>query len=135
MFSLRYCKNIEKQLFLLLWVCLATQTQSDTIILQKTFVFICRQKTSFIPHAFMEILQRYANLFWVLWARLVTLIQGDSITLQKTSMFICTQKINFIIYFFLTILHFKESRNLIGWQHLAHNSRTKFLPDILVKYQ
>ena len=29
----------------------------------------------------------------------------------------------------LTILHFKESCNLIGWQHFGHNSRPKFLPD------
>ena len=27
------------------------------------------------------------------------------------------QKTNFIIHFFLEILHFKESCNLIGWQH------------------
>ena len=32
-------------------------------------------------------------------------------------MFICMQKTNFIIHFFLEILHFKESCNLIGWQH------------------
>ena len=32
-------------------------------------------------------------------------------------LFICMQKINFIIHFFLMILHFKESCNLIGWQH------------------
>ena len=63
---------------------------------------------AFIPHSFMEILQRYAKLFWVLWAWLVTLIQNDSITLLKTSMFICMQKIHLIIHFFLTILHFKE---------------------------
>ena len=44
---------------------------------------------------------------------------NDSMTLQKASMFICMQKINFIIHFFLTILHFKESCNLIGWQHFG----------------
>ena len=32
-------------------------------------------------------------------------------------MFIYMQKTNFIIHFFLEILHFKESCNLIGWQH------------------
>ena len=48
---------------------------------------------------------------------LVTLTQNDSITLRKTLTFICLQKINFIIHLFLTILHFKESCNLIGWQH------------------
>ena len=62
--------------------------------MSKTFVFICRQKLNFIPYAFIEILQRYANLFWLLWACLVTLTQNDSITVQKTSMFTCMQKIN-----------------------------------------
>ena len=67
----------------------------------------------------MEILQRYANLFWVIWACLVTLTQNDSIILQKTWMFICMEKIKFIIHLFLTILHFKESCDLIGWQHFG----------------
>ena len=40
-------------------------------------------------------------------------------------MLICNEKTNFIIHFFIKILHFKESCNLIGWQHLAHNLRTK----------
>ena len=81
-------------------------------------MFICRQKINFIPHALLEILQRYANfLFWVLWACLVAHTQNDNINLYKTLMFICMQKTNFIIHFFLEILHFKESCNLIGWQH------------------
>ena len=80
-------------------------------------MFICRQKINFIPHALLEILQRYANfLFWVLWTCLVAHTQNDSINLYKTLMFICMQKTNFIIHFFLEILHFKESCNLIGWQ-------------------
>ena len=29
------------------------------------------------------------------------------------------KKINFIIHFFLMVLHFKESCNLIGWQHFG----------------
>ena len=32
-------------------------------------------------------------------------------------MFICMQKSHFIFHFFPEILHFKESCNLIGWQH------------------
>ena len=31
--------------------------------------------------------------------------------------FICMRKTNFIIHFILEILHFKQSCNLIGWQH------------------
>ena len=134
MFSLRYCKFIVNWLFLVLWVCLATHIQSDTIALQKNVVFICRQKINFISPAFVEILQRYVNLFWVLWAYLFTLTQNDSIILWKTSIFTCMQKINCIIHFFLAILHFKESCNLIGWQPFGHNLSPEILPDMLVKY-
>ena len=42
-FSLTYCKDIAN-LFGLVWACLAKHTESDTINLCKTFVFICRQK-------------------------------------------------------------------------------------------
>ena len=105
-------------MFWVLWACLAKQAQSDTINLWQTFVFICRQKINFISHALLEIFQRYANfLFWVLWACLVAHTQNEHINLYKTLMFICMQKTNFIIHFFLEILHFKESCNLIGWQH------------------
>ena len=43
-FSMIYYKDIVNLLFWVLWACLVTQTQSYTINLQKTFVFICRQK-------------------------------------------------------------------------------------------
>ena len=45
-------------------------------------------------------------------------------------------EINFIIHFFLEKLHFKESCDLIGQQHLAHNARTKIFPDmgLVVEY-
>ena len=66
MFSLRYCKDIGN-LLCVIWACLATHTQSGTITLQKTFVFICRQKNHFHPSCF----SRNANLFWVLWYTLV----------------------------------------------------------------
>ena len=118
-FFLRCCKDIVNWLFLVFWACLATLTQSDTIILWKTFVFICRQKINFISYASMEILQRYANLFWLLWTCLFPVTQNDRIALPNISTFICMQKINFIIHFFLTILHFKEPCNLIGWQHFG----------------
>ena len=135
MFSSRYCRDIVNWLFLVFWACLATHIQSDTIVLQETFVFICRQKINFIHHTFVQILQRYANLFWVLWACLFPLTQNDSIILWNTSIFICMQNMNCIIHFFLVILHFKESCNLIGWQHFGHNSRPKILSDMFVKYQ
>ena len=103
--------------------------------LVENFCVYLQAKINFILHAIMKMLHRYVNLFWVLWACLVTLTQNDSITSQKTSMFIFMQKIKFIIQLFLTILHFKESCNLLGWQHLFHNLRPKILPDVLVKYQ
>ena len=78
-FSLKYCKDIIKLLFWVLWACLAMHTQSDTVNLRKIFVFICRLKINFIAHAFLEILQRYANLFKILWACLAKHNQNDSI--------------------------------------------------------
>ena len=42
---LGYCKDIANLLFSVLWACLATQNQSDTINLKTIFVFIWRQKT------------------------------------------------------------------------------------------
>ena len=105
-------------MFWILWACLAKQAQRDTINLYKTFVFICRQKMNFIPHALLEILQRHANfLFWILWACLVAHTQNDSINLYKTLMFIGMKKTHFIIHLFLEILHFKESCNFIRLQH------------------
>ena len=67
-------------------------------------------------------------LFWVLtpgytqpkWS--YQLVENFCVYLQA--------KINFIIHFFLEILHFRESSNLTGPQHLAHNSRTRILPDM-----
>ena len=100
-------------------------TQSDTTILKKAFVFICRENLNFISHAFIEVLQRYTNLFWVLWACLIRPTQNESIVLLKTSMFICMQKIHSIIHFFLTTLSFKESCNLIGRQHFGSYLETQ----------
>ena len=134
--------------------------------MKKPLTLICRQKTKFIHHIFLEILQRYCKLIvlgpldmpgytrpkryyqlvenlrvylqakkqfhpscftgdiakiykliLVLWACLVAHTQNDSINLCKTLMFISMLKTNLIIHFFLEILHFKESGNLIGWQH------------------
>ena len=48
-----YCKVVVN-LFWVLWTCLALHTQSDTINLWKTFMFICRQKINVIPHAFLK---------------------------------------------------------------------------------
>ena len=43
-------------LFWVLWACLVTLTQSDSITLLKTSMFICMQKINFIIHFFLTIL-------------------------------------------------------------------------------
>ena len=134
-YSFTYYKYIVNLLFWLLWACLAKQTESDTINLWKIFVFICRQKNQFHPHAFLEILQRYANfLFWVLWACLVAHPQNDSI---KTSIFICMQQMNLSFTSFLRYYILKNPAIWLADNILVHNSRNRILPDmeLVVKYQ
>ena len=43
-------------LFWVLWVCMVTQTQNDSINLQKTLMSICMPKINFIIHFFLGIL-------------------------------------------------------------------------------
>ena len=98
------------------WLC---TPKNDSINLQRIFVFK-KQNINFVPHVFLEILQRYVYklfLFWVLWECMATQTQNHSINLQKTLMSICMPKINFTIHLFFGILHFKESCSLIGQQH------------------
>ena len=52
--TMRYCKDIAKLLFWELWACLLTQSQSDTINLKKTFVFICNKKNQLHSPRFSE---------------------------------------------------------------------------------
>ena len=116
MFSLRYCKDIANLLFFVLWAYLATKTQKDSISFQKTFVFICRQKASFIPPRFSGDTAKILELL-ILGAFGVPSHEHpniDAISLYKTSMYNCMPKINLLIHFFLGILHFKESCNLIS---------------------
>ena len=121
-FSLRYYKKI-------LYTCCFGYFGHAWLRKPKVILSTCRKCSCLFAgkkphpppsHAFLEILQRYANfLFWVLWACLAAHTHNDCINLHKTSMFICIPKINFIIHFFLEILHFKESCNLIGWQNFG----------------
>ena len=55
-----YCKDIVN-LFWVLWTCLAMHTQSDTINLLKTFVFICRSKNQLHPSCFSK---DWLTAFW-----------------------------------------------------------------------
>ena len=43
-------------LFWVLWACMVTLTQNDSITFQKTSIFICMQKINFIIHFFLTIL-------------------------------------------------------------------------------
>ena len=51
-------------LFWVLWACLVTLTQNDSIVLLKTWMFICMQKINFIIHFFLTILhfKEFCNL-------------------------------------------------------------------------
>ena len=62
LFFFRYCKVITNVLFWVLWACLAMTSKNDTTSLQKTLRFIFMQNITFIPHLFLEILQRYCKL-------------------------------------------------------------------------
>ena len=69
---------------------------------------ICRQKINFIPHVYLEILQRHANfLFWVFghaWLRTSKMIVSTCRTLIYLH-----AKNKLISHLFYKILHFKES--------------------------
>ena len=73
-FCLRYCIDIANLLFWVLWVCLATDTQSDTINLKKTSAFIFIQKSQLHPPHFSgniaKIMQTsYFEYFGHAWLR------------------------------------------------------------------
>ena len=92
MFSLKYCKYVINLLF---WVLLGMPDYVHPNLYYQfveMFAFIFRQKINFIPYAFLEILQGYANLFWVLSASMVIHSQNYSINLYKTLMFISMPK-------------------------------------------
>ena len=115
MFSLRYCKDIVSWLFLVLWACLAMHTQSH--FLENVCVYL--EAKSQLHH-----LCFYGNI-----PKICKLILGTlgmpcytGIMVSPCRRFRCLsacKKINFIIHFFLMVLHFKESCNLIGWQHFG----------------
>ena len=57
-----HCKEIPNLLFRVIWACLATHTQNDSINLKKPLMSIYKQKKKLICHVFLEILQRYGKL-------------------------------------------------------------------------
>ena len=83
-------------------------------------MFICRQKNQLHPPCFPGDIAKICKILI-----LGTLGKHGCthpkwyINLWRLPMFISMTTINFIIHFFLEILHFKESCNLIGWQHFG----------------
>ena len=77
-FYLRYCKVI-----ILSTLSMPGYPQPRWYYqLAENFCVYLQPKINFIPHVFLEILQKYANsMSWVLWASLVTHIQNDSTNL------------------------------------------------------
>ena len=139
MFSLRYCKDIVNQLVF----CYFGPVQLCT---PKVILSSCRKllSTDKQSTSSLMLLWRYCKDMHTSFGyfghalvldTVITLTQNDSITLQKTSMFICMQKnkLHNLLPFY--VLHFKESCNLIRWQHFGDNLRSNLLPDMLVKYQ
>ena len=107
-----------------------THIWNDSINLKKLWCLSAGKNINFILHIFLEILQNYCRL-----VILGTL--GMPGYAQETSVFICMLKINFNIHYFLQVLHFKEFWIWLANSILAHNSRTRILPDmgLVVKYQ
>ena len=133
-----YIKLFAILLFWVLWVCLAVYTLSDIVNLLKTFIIICRQKMNFIPLVFLEMLRRFSNfLLWVFWAYLAMQTQ-NSINLIVS---IC-RKLRCLSSYqnYISFLRYWMFNNPAIWlanNIMAHNSRTRILPDIglVMKYQ
>ena len=132
MFSLRYCKDIVNWLFLVLWACLATHTQSDTVILQKTFVFICRQKSTSSPMLLWRYcidMQTYFGYFGHAQLHSPKMVVSPRRRLRCLSA--CKKQTSsfssFLRYYIL-----KNSATCLAGSILAHNSRPEILPDVLV---
>ena len=105
----------------------------------ENFCLFAGKKTTSAPPPLSfsgDIAKICANLCWVLWSCLVAHTQND-ISLQKTSMFTCMPKKTFSIHFFLEIYILKNPTIWLADSILAHNLRTRILPDmgLVVKYQ
>ena len=70
----RYCKLVVLGIF-----GMPGYAHRKISLYRKPSCLSAEKKINFIPHAFLKILQRLANLFWVLWAYLVTHTQNGSI--------------------------------------------------------
>ena len=62
-----YFKELAYLLFWVIWACLATNIQNNSITLNKPLTFICKQKINLILHVFLEILQTCFGYFGHTW--------------------------------------------------------------------
>ena len=65
-FSLRYCKDVVKMLFWIIWACLAKHTQSDTMNMYKTCVYL-QAKNQLHLSCFSGDMQNYFGYFGNAW--------------------------------------------------------------------
>ena len=130
-FFLRYYKDVVNLLFWVLCACLATQNQSDTINLQKTFVFICRQKINFTTMLFWryckDIQTSYYGYFEHTWLHTPKMIVS---TCRRLWCLSACQKYTSSIVFFLRYYILKNAAIWLADSILAHNSRARILPDV-----
>ena len=101
----------------------------------RKLMFICRQKINFIPHAFMEILQRYETYFGYFghaWLHSPIIIVSPCTRLQCLSA--CKKQTSS----FTSFVRYYSLENPTNWlvdSILDHNPRSRILPDMVVKYQ
>ena len=117
-FSLTYCKDIANLLFWVLWACLAMYILSDTIVFMFNFYVYLEAKNKtpsfMLLWRYCKDMQTYFEYFgqaWLYSPKMIVLTCDFDIYLHA--------KNNLIIHLFLKILWFKESWNLIRWQHLG----------------
>ena len=67
-----HCKEIPNLLFRVIWACLATHTQNDSINLKKPLMSIYKQKKNSSVTFSLRYCKDMVNLFWILWACLAT---------------------------------------------------------------
>ena len=136
--SLRYYKDITNLLFWVLRAYLATQTQNDSIILWKTFVFIWIQKNNFIPQVFLryckDMQASYFGYFGHVWICTLKIVIS---TCRKFQCFSTWQKQTSSFTFSLRYYILKNPT--VPWANSisAYKSRTRIFPDMLlvVRYQ
>ena len=132
---LRYYKDIANLLFWVLWACHATQTQSDTINLWITFVFICRQKINFTLIFSRDIAKICRLILGTLDMPGCTHQKWYYKLVEDFNVYLHVKK-NFTIHLFLRNI-LKNPAIWLADSIFARKSRTRILPDmeLMVKYQ